>query len=115
MKHLEIYDKRSRLKSLISSCSMVIKPKLRFLGALIAEPLTLTSFNYARNYKGSADFHTVPVGSREEFNRDSPFVGNAPNRDGFPTLMTYKNNIVYLKSIDRTLQALSYFARKYAV
>jgi len=79
---------------------MVIK--LRFLGALIAEPPTLTSFNYAKNYKGRAGFHTVPVGSREEFNRDSPFVRNAPHLDAVPTLMIYKNNIVYLKSIDPT-------------
>jgi len=29
--------------------------------------------------------------------------------------MIYKNNIVYLKSIDPTFQDVSYFARKYAV
>jgi len=114
MKLLEIYEKRSRPKSSILSCSMVIKLRLRFLGALIAEPPTLTSFDLPKTTREALDF-TVPVGSREEFNRGNPFVRDAPHLDAVPTLMIYKNNIVYLKSIDPTFQDVSYFARKYAV
>ena len=70
---------------------------------------------FAKDCKGSAGFHTVPVGSREEFNKGNPFVGNAPHLDAVPTFVIYKNNIVYLKSIDPTFQDVSYFARKHIV
>lgn len=68
---------------------------------------------YAKDYKGSARFHTIPVGSREEFNKDNPFIKNAPHLDAVPTLAIYRDNKVYLKLIDPTFQDVDHFAKKH--
>lgn len=68
---------------------------------------------FASEYKGTARFHTVPVGSREEFNRDNPFLKNIPHLEGVPTLVIYKEGIMFLKLVDPSFEDLTYFVRRY--
>ncbi|MFQ5758217.1 MAG: thioredoxin domain-containing protein [Candidatus Bathyarchaeia archaeon] len=68
---------------------------------------------FATNYGGTARFNTVPVGSREEFNSDNPFVRYVPHLEAVPTLAIYGDRIVYLKLVDPTFEDLAYFVKKY--
>jgi len=68
---------------------------------------------FAKDYDGTARFHTVPVGSREEFNRDNPFLRDVPHLDAVPTLTIYKERIAYLKLVDPTFEDLAYLVKKY--
>ncbi|UCF58598.1 MAG: hypothetical protein JSV15_05900 [Candidatus Bathyarchaeota archaeon] len=62
---------------------------------------------FAKEYRGAARFHTVPVGSREEFNGDNPFI------KAVPTFAVYGKHIVYLKMVDPTFEDSVYFAKKH--
>ena len=68
---------------------------------------------FAKGYEGTARFHTVPVGSREEFDRDNPFIKDVPHLDAVPTLVIYRERIAYLKLVEPTLKDLAYFVKKY--
>lgn len=68
---------------------------------------------FARDFEGTAEFHTVPVGSREEFNMNNPFLRDAPHLHAVPTLVIYKDRIVYLKLVDPTFEDIAYFMKKY--
>ena len=68
---------------------------------------------FAKHYEGTARFHTVPVGSREELNRDNPFLKGVPHLDAVPTLAIYKERIVYLKLVDPAFEDIAYFVKKY--
>lgn len=67
----------------------------------------------AKDHKGTARFHTVPVGSREEFDEDNPFIKGFPHLGAVPTLMIYKDGIMYLKLVDPSLEDTNYFMNKY--
>lgn len=68
---------------------------------------------FANHYEGPARFHTVPVGSREEFDTRNPFLGSDPHIEGVPTLAVYKGNVTYLKLVDPTFEDIAYFAKKH--
>ncbi|MFQ6064059.1 MAG: thioredoxin domain-containing protein [Candidatus Bathyarchaeia archaeon] len=68
---------------------------------------------FVSEYGGTARFHTVPVGSREEFNRDNPFLKNVPHLEAVPTLVIYREGLVFLKLVDPSFEDLAYFVRKY--
>ena len=68
---------------------------------------------FAKEYRGAARFHTVPVGSREEFNRDNPFIKAVPHLEAVPTFAVYGKHIVYLKMVDPTFEDIVYFAKKH--
>jgi thiol-disulfide isomerase/thioredoxin len=70
---------------------------------------------YANDYKGIAKFHTVPVGSRKEFNKTNPFISGAPHLDAVPTLAVYRDRIIYLKLVDPTFEDIAYFVKKYGL
>ena len=68
---------------------------------------------FVKDYDGTARFHMVPVGSREEFNRDNPFLRHAPHLDAVPTLAIYRERIVYVKLVDPTFEDIAYLVKKY--
>lgn len=68
---------------------------------------------FVQNYHGKARFHTVPIGTHEEFNAENPFVKNNPFLEAVPTLMVFKQGIAYLKLIDPKFEDLAYFTSKY--
>jgi len=68
---------------------------------------------FAKEYRGATRFHTVPVGSREEFNGDNPFVKAVPHLEAVPTLVVYGKHILYLKMVDPTFEDIVYFAKKH--
>jgi len=68
---------------------------------------------FAKDYEGTARFHIVPVGSREEFNKDNPLIKDVPHLDAVPTLVIYRECIVYLKLVDPTFEDIAYFVKKY--
>ncbi len=70
---------------------------------------------FAKEYEGNARFHTVPIGSREEFNKDNPFLREVPHLDAVPTLAIYKERIEYLKLVDPTFEDLAYLVKRYEV
>lgn len=76
-------------------------------------PAHVDFIRFAKDYEGTARFHTVPVGSREEFNIDNPFLKDAPHLEGVPTLVVYRERITYLKLVDPTFEDLAYFVKKY--
>lgn len=68
---------------------------------------------FTKDYKGLARFHTVPIGSREEFNMSNPFLSSTPHLEAVPTLALYRENVTYLKLVDPTLEDIAYFAKKH--
>ena len=70
---------------------------------------------FTKDYEGLARFHTVPIGSREEFNISNPFLSSAPHLEAVPTLVVYKENVAYLKLVDPTLEDIAHFAKKYGL
>lgn len=68
---------------------------------------------FAKEYEGNARFHTVPIGSREEFNKDNPFLSDVPHLDAVPTLAVYKERIEYLKLVDPTFEDLAYLMKRH--
>ena len=70
---------------------------------------------FGRDYEGTAGFYTVPVGSREEFNRDNPFVKGHPHIAAVPTSAVYKNRLVLPQLVDPSFQDLAHFVKKYAL
>lgn len=70
---------------------------------------------FATDYRGTARFHTVPVGSHEEFNRDNLFLKSVPHLEAVPTLVVYREGLVFLKLVDPSFEDLAYFVKKYKV
>ena len=68
---------------------------------------------FATEYGGTARFHTVPIGSRREFSRDNPFLRSVPHLEAVPTLVVYKEGIMFLKLVDPTFEDLAYLVKKY--
>ena len=68
---------------------------------------------FTKDYQGLARFHTVPIGSREEFNTSNPFLSSTPYLEAVPTLVVYRENVTYLELVDPTLEDIAYFAKKY--
>lgn len=76
-------------------------------------PAHVDFLRFGKGYDGAAGFYTVPVGPREEFNRDNPFVKGPPHIAAVPTLAVYKNRLVLLQLVDPSFQDLEYFVEKY--
>ena len=91
---------------------MVIRLIQRFLGVLTAGPFMLT-LRFAKEYRGATRFYTVPVGSREGFNRGNPFIKAVPHLEAVPTFAVYGKHIVYLKMVDPTFGDIVYFAKNH--
>jgi thiol-disulfide isomerase/thioredoxin len=68
---------------------------------------------FVQNYHGKAHFHTVPIGPREEFNANNPFVKNSPFLEAVPTLIVFRGSMTYLKLVDPKFEDLVYFINKY--
>lgn len=69
----------------------------------------------AKKYKGEARFLVVPVGSREEFNEDNPFLRRLPHLEAVPTLTIHNSGILFLKLVDPTLNDITHFMKKYGL